>query len=209
MRWRRVVLLVAALSAARANASAQTAPGVRAYGLFGDLRLDASRTFEAAFETARARVLGGGVQVTDLRGPLFADAAWSRVSMTGERVFVDDNVAIGLGIPLRVRMRHVDLAAGWRHRHRRLAIYAGGGVSWLSYAEASDGAEPGEDLSTTASGPLILAGVDLALARRVHVGGELRYRRFGGVLGEGGASAAFGETSAGGTGVAVRISIVR
>jgi hypothetical protein len=58
-------------------------------------------------------------------------------------------------------------------------------------------------------GPLILAGSDLRVARWVHVGGEIRVRHIPGILGEGGVSAAFGERSAGGLTVALRLLVGR
>jgi hypothetical protein len=57
------------------------------------------------------------------------------------------------------------------------------------------------------AGPPFLTGVDVALSRLFRVGGELRYRRTGGVLGPGGASARFDKDSASGVRTAIRVSI--
>ena len=177
------------------------------YGVIGDVRLDAAQTFKAVSETSHGRVVGGGVQVTNLGKFLFVDVAVSNVTIDGQRVFIDVGIVRPLGIPLEVRMLYVDVAGGWRHVRGRLSSYLGGGFSRLRYRETSKSAQPGDAVADSGTGPLFLAGVDVALSRWVRVGGELRYRRIGGVLGSGGASATFGEDSAGGVSTAFRVSI--
>jgi opacity protein-like surface antigen len=149
------------------------------------------------------------VQVTNLWRAVFVDVAVSSMTIDGGRVFIDDGAVQPLGIPREVSMLSVDVAAGWRHVHGRLSPYVGGGVSRLRYRETSEFAEPGEDVTESGTGLLFLGGIDFALSRWVRVGGELRYRRIGGVLGSGGASAKFDEDSAGGVSTALRMSIGR
>jgi hypothetical protein len=51
--------------------------------------------------------------------------------------------------------------------------------------------------------------VDVRVWRWISAGGEFRWRRVRGILGEGGVSAEFGEDDAGGFNAGVRISIGR
>jgi hypothetical protein len=155
MTGRVAALVILALLAAPSEAGGQSQVGLSGYGVLGDMRLDAAQTFEAVSETSHARVLGAGIQVTNLWRFLFVDVAVSSMTMDGQRVFID------------------------------------------------------EDSAETATGPLLLAGVDFTLSRWVRIGAELRYRRIGGVLGSGGASAKFDEDSAGGISTAFRVSIGR
>jgi len=207
MTGRIMALVVVAVLGAPSEARAQSRVGLSGYGVIGDIRLDAAETFEAVSDTSHTRVMGAGIQVTNLWRFLFVDFAVSSMTIDGERVFIDEDRTVRpLGIPLEVSMRYVDVAAGWRSLHGRLSPYIGGGFSRLRYRETSELARPGENVAEGANGPLFLAGLDLTLYRWVRVGAELRYRRFGGVLGSGGASAKFGEDSAGGVSIAVRVS---
>jgi hypothetical protein len=210
MTGRVAALVVLTVVATPSEARGQSEVRFSGYGVLGDMRLDAAQTFEAVSETSHARVFGAGIRVTNLWRFLFVDVGVSNMTMNGERVFIDEGDAVRpLGIPLEVSMRYVDVAAGWRSVHGRLAPYVAGGFSRLRYRETSELAQPGEDVADSGTGPLFLAGVDLALSRWIRVGGELRYRRISGVLGSGGASAKFDEDSAGGVSTALRVSIAR
>jgi hypothetical protein len=210
MTGRVAALVVLAVLATPSEAGGQSRVGFGGYCVFGDVRLDAAQTFEAVSETSHARVLGAGIQVTNVWRFLFVDVAVSSTTIGGERVFIDEGSAVRpLGIPLEVSMRHVDVAAGWRTMHGRLSAYFGGGFSRLRYRETSELAQPGEAVAESATGPLFLAGVDFGLSRWIRIGAELRYRRIGGVLGSGGVSAKFDEDSAGGVSTAFRVSIGR
>jgi opacity protein-like surface antigen len=148
--------------------------------------------------------------VTNLWRSVFADVAASQTSLDGERVFIDDaGTVFELGIPLEVTMRPIDVAAGWRFGFGRVSPYVGAGVTFLTYGETSDLSEGGEDVDESGTGALVLGGVDVQVWRWVFAGGEVRYRRVSGILGEGGVSAHFGEDNAGGVSAAVRISIGR
>ncbi len=205
------VLTLAGLAAALpAAVSAQTGVGVRGYGSFGSTTLAATDTFDAVADTTSASVFGGGAQVTNIWRSVFADVAVSRLTLDGERVFIgDDGTVFELGIPLEVTMRPIDIAAGWRFGFGRVAPYVGAGVTFLSYEETSDFSEAGEDVDESGTGALVLGGVDVLVWRWIHAGGEVRYRRVNGILGEGGVSSQFGEDDAGGISAAVRISIGR
>jgi hypothetical protein len=203
------VLVVLTLVATSSEAAAQGRVSLSGYGFFGDVRLDAAQTFEAVSDTSHARLLGGGFQITNLWKSVFVDVAVSRLTIDGERIFIDNGAVQPLGIPLEISMLYADVAAGWRDVKGRLSSYVGGGVSRLRYRETSEFAQPEENVTESGTGVLFLAGVDFGLFRWVRVGGELRYRRISGVLGSGGASEKFDEDSAGGVSIALRVSIGR
>lgn len=206
----RVAPLVVALAALAPPPALAQSIGIRGYASFGIARLAATDTFEAVADTTQQPVFGGGVQVTNIWRGIFADVGVAQIeTIEGERVFVDDGEVFELDIPLEVKMRPVDIAAGWRLAYGRVSPYVGAGVTFLSYEETSEGADADEDVSETTSGPLFLAGIDVAIVNWLHAGGELRYRQVKGILGEGGVSGEFGEDNAGGLTAAVRISIGR
>jgi hypothetical protein len=210
MTGRVAALVVLAVLGTPGDAKGQSEVGLNGYGVLGDMRLDAAQTFEAVSETSHARVLGAGIRITNLWKFLFVDIAVSHVTIDGERIVVDADRAVQrLGIPLEVTMRHLDVAVGWRTVHGRVSPSVGGGFSRLWYRESSELPQPGENVADGGTGPLLLAGVDFTLSRWVRIGAEFRYRRIGGVLGSGGASATFDENSAGGFATALRVSIGR
>jgi hypothetical protein len=203
-----LAVLVSTPIATRAQ-GAQDGVEIYGYGTFGTLHLAASRTFDAVSGSSRTTSASAGIQVTGFWKGLLVDAAWSQTAIEGERISIDDGVTFRLGIPLRVTMQPLDMAGGWRSGYGRWSPYAGIGVSRLRYEETSDGEAAGEDLVTTSIGPLILGGLDFRISRFVLIGGELRYRHLGGILGTAGASAAFEERSAGGWTVGARLSVGR
>jgi hypothetical protein len=181
--------------------------GVRGYGSYGSTAFDATETLNAVAGSSRFANVGGGVTVTNLWRGLFVDIGVSQSKVDGQRVFVDGDTVYELAIPLNIAVRPIDVAAGWRVTAGRLSTFVGGGLTSFSYEEKSGFAEPADDLKVRRSGPLVLAGIDVTVVRWVQVGGEVRYRAVKGILGEGGASHAFGEDQAGGTSAGIRVSI--
>jgi hypothetical protein len=184
-------------------------PRMQAYFSYGAVSLASSETFDAVAGSTRAGSLGGGVQLTRLWRLLFADLGFSRQRLDGERVFVSDGVVFPLDIPLEVSFTPFDIAAGWRFERQRFSPYVGGGLSLITYKESSPFGRAGDDVNERGTGLLMLAGLDVPVWRFVSVGGELRYRAVSGVLGEGGASEAFGEDQLGGVQYSVRVSVGR
>jgi opacity protein-like surface antigen len=212
MSLRRAVfgIITAGALLTPASASAQQSIGIRGYVMFGIAQFAATDTFEAVADLSQQPIFGGGVQVTNIWRGIFADLAVSQIqTIDGERVFVNGGEVFELNIPLDVKMRPVDVAAGWRLTHGRFSPYVGAGVTYLTYEERSDFAESGDNVNESRSGPLVLGGVDVVLWNWLHAGGEFRYRQVKGILGEGGVSEEFGEDNAGGFTAAVRISIGR
>ena len=192
-----------------AAASAQSI-GIRGYATFGVAQLAAKDTFEAVADTSQQPVFGGGIQVTNIWKGIFADLGVAQIEpIEGQRVFVNDGEVFELNIPLEVKMRPVDLAAGWRFAYARVSPYVGAGMTFFRYEETSEGADPDENVSESKTGALFLAGVDVTIVSWLHAGGEIRYRHVTGILGEGGVSAEFEEDNAGGLAAAVRISVGR
>jgi hypothetical protein len=181
---------------------------LRGYITFGTSRLAANETFEAVAEP-QVSAIGGGVQVTNVWRNAFADVAGSQLSLDGERVFIDNGRIFELGIPLEIAMRPFDIAGGWRLALMRGRIfpYIGAGLTIVQYEETSEFAGSGEDVSESKAGPLVIGGVDVGVWRWISAGGEFRWRRVRGILGERGASAEFGEDDAGGFNAGVRISV--
>jgi hypothetical protein len=171
--------------------------------------------------------LGFGAEVGNLWRGLFAGVTYAPLSLDGQRVFIDEGTVYPLGIPVTIEMNSLDIVGGWRfipksawtapvksgqtvqRKAPRLVPFVGGGVSLVYYKETGAYAASGEDVSGSASGFVLLGGVDYAVGRWLRVGGEFRYRAVNGVLGAGGASQVYGEHSLGGYAFAARVSIGR
>jgi hypothetical protein len=191
--------------------SAEPRIGIRGYVLFGNTTLAAKETFDAVADTNSRVTFGAGVQVTNIWKGVFADVGASQLSLDGERVFVHGGQVFELGIPLEVTMRPLDIAGGWRLglARDRIFPYVAAGLTYLQYEETSEFAQSDEDLSASKAGPLVIGGVDVRLWRWIAAGGEVRWRRVAGILGDGGVSAELDEDDAGGVSAAVRVSIGR
>lgn len=189
------------------DAGRSRALGLKAYGTYGSSSLAATETFDAAAGTSRFSNVGGGIVLTDVWRSVFIDVGVSQAGIDGHRVFIDGDTVYDLGIPLSVTVRPVDVAAGWRVTSGRLSTLVGGGLTSVYYEETSAFADDEENVTQRRAGPLLLAGIDVALARWLEVGGEVRYRAVKGILGEGGVSSAFGEDRLGGFAAGLRISV--
>ncbi len=185
--------------------------GVRGFGTVGFDQMSASESFDAITGGDTVVPFGGGIQITNIWQGLFVEAAIEQASRDGERVFVGGEGEIfPLEIPLEITLRTVDVMAGWRSPPvGGITSYGGGGVSFLNYDETSDFAEADENFSENYTGFIIMGGVEYAATQWVHIRGELRYRRFNDVIGVGGVSEVFDETSLGGFGVALKIAVGR
>src|SRR5688572_13293156 len=109
-----LLTILLACAASTESLAAQGRMGIRLYAAIGDLRLDAARTFDAVAGSNHTPTLGAGVQLTNVWKELFLDAGASQSTITGERIFIDNGTIVPLGIPLQVRLRPFDVAAGWR-----------------------------------------------------------------------------------------------
>jgi opacity protein-like surface antigen len=206
VRGRIAAALILALSCA-VPAAAQG--DITLYGTYASTAFTATESFEAVSGNARHPGFGGGIVANRLWRGVFLDVGMFQTKIDGERVFVDGTSVYKLGIPLQVKVTPIDLAAGWRLTSGRFSSFLGAGMSSVSYKETGDFFEGDDNVSVRKSGPLVLAGVDVAITKWVQVGAEIRYRAVKGILGSGGASGAFGEKELGGTSGAVRMSVGR
>lgn len=189
------------------GASAQSAIRVGGYFGMSSHSLAASQTFDAVAGKSSVAGFEAGGNVDGLWRALFVDVGFSRQKIEGQRVFRSGGTTYGLGVPLTVTMTPLDISAGWRFPLGRLRPYAGAGVTMLSYSEKSDFADAGDDVGERKLGATILGGVDVPIMSRIRVGGVIRYRSVGGLLGLGGISQDFGEDNAGGLSVGFRVSV--
>jgi opacity protein-like surface antigen len=188
-------------------ASAQSSIRARGYVGVTSNFLAAKATFDAVAGKTNLAGFEAGGAVDGLWRSLFVEVGFSRQKVEGQRVFRSGGITYALGVPLSVTMAPVDISAGWRFSLGRIRPYAGGGLTMLSYKEESDFAEAGDNVSEQKLGGTIVGGVDVPVASRIYVGGVIRYRSVGGILGAGGISQDFGEDNAGGLSVGARISV--
>jgi Outer membrane protein beta-barrel domain len=187
LRKLSVALFCVAVASAT-PARAQSGVGVRGYGTYGSTAVSASESLKAVAGTSTLTDFGGGAAVTGLWRGVFIDVGLSQAKVDGERVFVDETTVFKLEIPLHIKVRPIDVAAGWRVTKGRVSPFVGAGMTSLSYEETANFADADDDLMERKSGPLFLAGVDARILKWVHVGGELRYRAVKGILGAAGVS---------------------
>jgi opacity protein-like surface antigen len=198
-----VILLVGATPAS-AQPDPVPALSIRAFGDAGIDRFNATRSFDAIFETETGPVYGGGVELVLRQGWWVRTGAW-RFRQEGERALRLDNETFRLGIPLTVTIVPVEVSGGYRFRRRtRLVPYVGAGVSSYRYEETSRFADADENVRDRFTGYQALAGVEYRLHRWIGVSGEVQYTSVPDALGAGGISADFGEEDLGGTIVRAR-----
>jgi hypothetical protein len=192
--------------------------GIRAYAIpFEWQQMTASETFDAITGSSSLTGFGGGIDVLRIAKNLFARVAVTSAKADGQRVaIVDDEImAFDPPIPLEVSLIPIEVGGGWRFAPRvrpgakptfsKVTPYVGGGLLFVRYRETSEFDEPGEDAPVTFTGGTFFGGVDFSIGGGFIVGGEAQYRLVPNALGEGGASAHFGETDLGG--FAVRLVV--
>ena len=187
-------------------AGAQTVGG-GVYVSFGQMHFAATETFDAVFGSTHVRSIMVGGTVNGIWRRVFADVSISQVTLDGQRVFVDRGEIFPLGISTTVKVRPFDVVGGWRFDVGRVFPYVGAGITVMSYSESDEFADSADEVSETRTGPALLAGADVAIARHLRVGGDVRYRSVSGILGEGGASEAFDEDQLGGFAFGLRVGV--
>ena len=210
MRYAIAMIVVAAIWGTD-SASAQSGPAVRGYVTWGSTWLSAADTFAAIAGTNRTLGIGGGVAVDGLWRGLFVDAGMSQRLIDGQRVFVHNGTVFELGIPSTIRLRPIDVAAGWRFGkpggRGSVSPYVGAGVTFLTYRETDSFAAPSDEVTQSERGWLGMGGVDVGLTRWLSIGANLRYRQVPSVLGIGGVSRQFAEDDLGGFSTTLRVSV--
>jgi hypothetical protein len=192
--------------AAQSAMPADARLSIGAVGTIAVERFSADRTFDAIFGQPVGALLGGGVRVTHRR--MFFEVTASRFSRTGERGFSDEGEGFGLDIPLTVVIRPVEFSAGYRFTSARPSItpYLGGGLGIYRYAEMSPSADPGEEVTMSHAGWLLVGGAEFRLHRWVALAADIQYTNVPGILGQGGLSQEVDEPNLGG--VAARFKII-
>jgi hypothetical protein len=213
-RIRTLPVVMAALlgvaSSAQAQAPADNGIGIRGLFSFGITQVGAPESFEAVTGNTQLSNLGGGAQVTNLWRGVFAEVSFDRSTTAGERVFIHEGTVFPLGIPIDISMNALDVIGGWRFvNNSRVTPYAGAGYSLMGYKETADFAQPGDDVDDSGTGAVVAGGVELRIARWIHVVGDVRYRAVSGALGNGGVSAEFGEEALGGLSFGMRVAVGR
>ena len=220
------LILLGALTPAAADAQTGTPPamnpergglrlGIQGFGAAGVEFPIATDSLTAADLQKRPFEAGGGAQVTNIWRGLFIQGSFSRWRDTGERAFIDsEGNRFGLGIPLSVESRYIDVGAGWRFEKTRGPVaavrvvpYVGGGAGILQYEESSPFALPGENIDERYTTYHAFAGAEYWILNWLAVSGDVKYRFVRDVLGAGGVSGVLGEDAFDGTSLAVRVLI--
>jgi hypothetical protein len=219
MTVRRALLVSCAIALGwPVAAHAQSAPRIslRPFLEITGERFAAAQSFDATFGGAVEALYGGGVQVT-LRDRYFIDVSASRFSKTGDQVFVNNGQVFHLGLPMTATITPVELIGGYRFHPRRrrrpipwLIPYAGIGVGWYGYVQASAFAEPSENLDTRKAGLIGIAGAEFRVHRWIGIAGDVVYTHVPGILGsDPSVSHQFGENDLGGVAGRFRIIVGR
>jgi hypothetical protein len=210
---RRVfAFLILALAGAAAPAAAQSERtiGVRAFGHYEMVSMAASRTFDAVIGTSSLRGAGGGAEAIGIWKGLFVRGAVSQMKDSGQRAFVFGNDIIRVDVPLDVKIRTVELGAGWRvplGEAERFTVYGGGGVLFLKYDETSNFAAANENVNESFNGAVAFGGAEVAIWKWIVAGVEAQYRSVPDALGAAGISQLVGESDLGGTAVRVLFGV--
>ena len=209
-----VLLVLLALAApaplaAQTTASSYPAFAPRGFVMFSRQQFTAKDTFEALFGESTSSFRGGGVDVVLARN-VFVEVGFARFEQTGERVFRYGGETFRLGIPLTAKIRSIDLTAGYRVTlWRSIVPYGGLGFGSHRYEESSAFAAAGDNVSVSASGVVLVGGVEVRLARFIGVAADVRHSTIDEIIGSGGISQEFGENDLGGTATRFRIIIGR
>jgi hypothetical protein len=173
----------------------------RAYVHLDEVWMSASQSFEAVMDTSSLTAGGIGVDIVDLWRGAFVRAGVSRMGAHGSRVFLVDDDVISTNVPVAVRIRTLELGAGWRHRLPKwpvYTVYAGVDLLRVGYTEVSDVATEEENTPAAFWGRAFFGGVEAQVWKRMIVGGELQWRNVPNAIGTAGVSADYNETNLGG-----------
>ena len=185
---------------------------VSGFAMLGVMNFTAANSFEATLGSPVGSIYGGGARVGLPFGGLFVGVSGWRFSHGGQRVFIYNDEAIPLGVPMEVTITPFELTAGWRFRLRRTPQfhpYVAGGLSSYGYKEVSDFATSAENVDERFSGYHLAGGADVQVERWIGVGLELNWTSVADAIGDAGVSGRFRETDLGGATLRFKITVGR
>jgi len=201
----RVVAPAASLTFAEQPRNPRPPPHIpfdfRAYAHLDEVWMTASQSFEAVLGTSSLTAGGVGMDVVDLWRGAFARVGFSRMGGYGSRVFVAGGSVIPVNVPVAVRIRTLELGAGWRFilpKRPAYTIYGGVDLLRVGYTEVSDFATEDENAPVGFWGRAVFGGVEVTVWKRLIAGGEVQFRSVPNALGEAGVSAVYHDTNLGG-----------
>jgi opacity protein-like surface antigen len=127
-------------------------------------------------------------------------------------VFLHDGERFPLGIPATITVTPVELTGGYRFdRGARVVPYAGGGLGWHRYEEASEFADSGENVKESFTGYHVIGGAEVRILRWIGAAGEFQWATVPDALGQNpnGVSSQLGEDDLGGLTFRVKVVIGR
>jgi len=172
--------------------SAQNGITMRGFADAGLTVFTATQSFKAVLGSPAGPVFGGGVEVGLTRN-VFVSVAASRFRDTGQRVFVFEDQVFKLNVSDTITVTPLQISAGYRfrgRRPRRLIPYAGGGIGWYRFSEASKPSTPGDDTTTTHGGFHVLAGFETPIRPWAGAAVDAQWSSVPNSLGESGTSVA-------------------
>lgn len=179
--------------------------GLRLFGAVEWQQMAATSTFEAQGGSSSVVGYGGGGEVLNIFSRIFLRVGYTTGSVEGTRGFVVDGDFISNGIPLKLGVKNLEVAAGWRtfpKKHPRIGWYVAAGLDQATNSQESPDPDSGDNDSKSGTGFVALVGFDYALMGKARnplfVGIEGAFRSVGGVLGESGGSEGFSENDLGG-----------
>jgi hypothetical protein len=184
---------------------------LRGFADVGSTTFTAGESFTAVLGSDGGMVFGGGAEAVFLqRG--FIGVRASRFGRTGERVFLFGRERFGLGIPATVSVTPVEITAGYRFDYGwRVVPYAGGGLGWHRYTEASSFADGAEDVSERFQGRHLVAGAEIRLRSWMGTAVEAQWATVPDALGAdpNSVSREFNESNLGGATIRLKVIVGR
>ena len=216
-----VTALMIVASAAPAWAQTEQGMSLRPVVFVSEQWMTAEQTFKAIFGESHQLFWGGGLNITQ-DDQFYFEVTASRFKKTGQRAFLSNGQAFGLGIPTTVTLIPLEMTAGYRFHRRlpprtraayrpggpaRFVPYLGGGIGLYRYKETSDFAVEGDDVDEQHIGVILEGGLEVRVTRWIGIAGDVRYTHVPGILGNGGISRDAGEDDLGGIGARIRLVV--
>jgi opacity protein-like surface antigen len=88
--------------------------GFRGYFISDVTFMKASQSFEAVLGSSKFAGIGIGADITNIYKDVFVRLTYATFGGKGNRVLVDSGQVLPFNIPVRVRVKPLDLSAGWR-----------------------------------------------------------------------------------------------